>query len=50
MALVCAHSSPALSWCRDPLAPLEKMASLDSLGFLVLLVLLVSPALLASEE
>lgn len=50
MVLVCTYSNPTLSWSRDPLAPLDKMASLDSLGFLALLVLLVHPAPLALEE
>lgn len=40
----------ALKAQGDPLAPLDKMASLDSLGFLVLLVLLVHPVPLALEE
>lgn len=43
-------AAPSVSWCRDPLAPLDEMASLDSLDFLVLLVALGPPDPLALEE
>lgn len=50
VALICAYSSPSLSWCRDPLAPLEETATPEGLDLPVLLVLLGSPVPLASEE